>query len=119
MTLSCRMLLHDLDGEAIDRDECLSSAREIASLAKLWIRQMHIDDLKDQHNPKLTNRHKNGLAGPYVLSPWYWTADRLVRGAKLLRMECKEKGAWARKSIASSLTPRRGWGMCRRSKDDH
>ena len=104
MALSCRMLLHDVDGEAIDRDLCLSSAREIAGVVKLWIRQMKIDELKDQRNPKLTNRHKNGLAGPYVINPWYWTADRLVRGAKLLRKERMEKGAWLAKSTASSLT---------------
>jgi hypothetical protein len=104
MTLSCRMLLHDVDGEAIDRDLCLSCAREIAGVVKLWVRQMKIDELKDQRNPKLTNRHKNGLAGAYVLNPWYWTADRLVRGAKLLRKERMEQGPWAHQPTASSLT---------------
>jgi hypothetical protein len=99
MLLSCRMLLHDVDGEAIDRDFSLSSAHQIAGLAKLWIRQMKVDELKDQRNPKLTNRHKNGLAGPYVLNPWYWTADRLIRGAKLLRKERMDKGKWPAMSM--------------------
>jgi hypothetical protein len=98
MTLACRMLLHDLDSDAYDRDVCLSSAREIAGIIKLWIRQMKIDEVKDQRsgvgNGRLTNRGKHGLAGPYVLNLWYWTADRLIRGGRLLRGTGAEKGEY-------------------------
>lgn len=98
MTLACRMLLHDLDSDAYDRDVCLSSAREIAGIIKLWIRQMKIDEVKDQRsgvgNGRLTNRGKHGLAGPYVLNLWYWTADRLIRGGRLLRGAGAEKGEY-------------------------
>jgi hypothetical protein len=83
---------------------CLSSARGIAGVVKLWVRRLKIDALEDQRNPKLTNRNKNGLAGSYVLNPLYWTVDRLVRCSTLLRKERMEKGAWARQSTSSSLT---------------
>jgi hypothetical protein len=104
LALSCRMLLHDVDVGAIDRDIGLSSAREIAAVIKLWIRQMKIDELKDQRNAMLSNRHKNGHAWQYIINLWYWTADLLVRGEKLLRKKGMEKGASDRKSTVSSLT---------------
>jgi hypothetical protein len=112
------MLLHDVDGEAIDRILFLSSARGIAGVVKLWVRQMKIDALEDQRNPKLTNRHKNGLAGAYVLNPLYWTVDRLVRCSTLLRRERMEKGAWARQSTSKFADLCRGGGVRGKRKDD-
>jgi hypothetical protein len=94
MALGCRMLLHEIDGDAHDRDICISSARQIAAVVKLWIRQMKLDEIKytRETNDKLTNRNKNGHGGPYILNPWYWTADRLIRGARVLRKAGMEKG---------------------------
>lgn len=118
MVLSCRMLLHDVDGEAIDRDICLSSAREIAGVIKLWIRQLKSDEPKHPRTAILHDRNKNGLAWQYGINPWYWTADRLMRGAKVLRRDRLDTGAQTHNSTATSPTrtqkPRSAQKMQRR-----
>lgn len=89
--LSTRNWLHDLDDET-ELDVCISGAREIAAIIKLWIRQLQIEELKDTRNVKTTSRTQNGIGGPYVLTPWFWNADRLVKAAKLLRAMGREEG---------------------------
>lgn len=85
------MHLHEPEGDDYDRDACLGAAKEAASIVKLWIRQLKIDELKDArtgsslNSAKQSSRNKNGVAGPYVLVPWFWTANRLIRSAKVLR----------------------------------
>jgi hypothetical protein len=78
------MHLHEPEGDSYDRDACLGAAKEAASIIKLWIRQLKTDESKNV-SPKLTSRNKHGVAGPYVLVPWFWTANRLIRSAKVLR----------------------------------
>lgn len=93
------MHLHEPEGDEYDRDTSLAAAKEAASIIKLWIRQLKTDETnansisKDPRNgngnghvnAKPTSRNKHGVAGPYVLVPWFWTANRLIRSAKVLR----------------------------------
>jgi len=80
-----------LDDET-ERDICIAGAREIAAIIKLWIQQLRIDELKDTRNAKSTSRNQTGLGGPYVLTPWFWNADRLVKGTKVLRALGRDEG---------------------------
>ena len=81
--LTARNLLHNIDVQS-EREICISGAREIAAIIKLWIRQIRIEELKDARNVKYTSRNQNGLGGPYVLTPWFWIAERLIKGNKVL-----------------------------------
>ncbi|EIW65919.1 hypothetical protein M231_02824 [Tremella mesenterica] len=101
LLVSVRLFLHDPEGDDYDRDACLDAARELVTMIKHWIQQLMKAD--QAVNPsctpgsmpetvdgcgatdKLSSRNKNGVGGPYVLTPWFWTAERLVRGAKVLR----------------------------------
>lgn len=82
------MHLHEPEGDAYDRDACLGATKEAASTIKLWIRQLKLDEMRDTRNKsqaRPSSRNKHGVAGPYVLVPWFWTANRLIRCAKVLR----------------------------------
>jgi hypothetical protein len=88
--ISVRMHLHDPEGDEYDRETCLSAAKESASIIKPWIQQLRLDskqNLSRNGAPplKLSSRDRNGVAGPYVLVPWFWTVDRLVRSARVLK----------------------------------
>jgi hypothetical protein len=81
------MHLHDPEGDEYDRETCLSAAKEAASIIKPWIKQLRSDDTKQniRVGPKTSSRDRNGVAGPYVLVPWFWTVDRLIRSARVLK----------------------------------
>ncbi len=89
--LTARNWLHDINDEN-DRDYAIATSREIAAILKLWIRQIRIDELKDTRNVKATSRNQNGIGGPYVLTPWFWTAEKLVKAAKILRSLGRDEG---------------------------
>lgn len=94
---SVRMMLHEPEGDEYDRTTCLDAAREMCSVIKLMLKSFKEDanavsaaaapNGTNTVNDKLngTMRWKHGLGGPYSLTAWYWTADRLIRGAKVLR----------------------------------
>lgn len=81
------MHLHDPEGDEYDRETCFSATKEAASIIKPWIRQLRSDDTKQniRAGPKISSRDRNGVAGPYVLVPWFWTVNRLIRSAKVLK----------------------------------
>lgn len=101
------MHLHEPEGDEFDRDTSLAAAKEAASIIKLWIRQLKTDETNANSisrgprngngtgnghgnghgntTVKPTSRNKHGVAGPYVLVPWFWTANRLIRSAKVMR----------------------------------
>lgn len=83
------MHLHDPEGDEYDRETCLSAAKESASIIKPWIQQLRLDSKQNLSRNgagvKLSSRDRNGVAGPYVLVPWFWTVDRLVRCSRVLK----------------------------------
>jgi hypothetical protein len=83
------MHLHDPEGDEYDRETCLSATKEAASIIKPWIKQLRSDDKLNRGGgvtgPKASSRDRNGVAGPYVLVPWFWTINRLIRGARVLK----------------------------------
>ena len=110
-------LLHNVEDES-DRDISITGAREIAAIIKLWIRQIRIEELKDARNVKYTSRNQNGLGGPYVFTPWFWVAERLIRGNKILRALGRKEGELARRRVCVKKCPRlivirRSSRMCR------
>jgi hypothetical protein len=78
-------------GDAFDRDTCLSETHSAASIIKTWIKHIKADDAKIQDDLAngqamgMSSRNRNGIGGPYVLVPWFWTAERLIKGGKVLR----------------------------------
>lgn len=74
-----------------DRETCLGAAHAAAQIIKIWIRHIKADDNKIQEDLAcgramgMSSRNRNGIAGPYVLVPWFWTADRLIKGVKVLK----------------------------------
>lgn len=105
------MHLHDPEGDEYDREACMSAAREAAAIVKLWIRQLKLDDqnqiqvhTQNGHEGKSrSSRNKNGVAGPYVLVPWFWTANRLIRCARVLRKSGKREAEAADLEVDAGL----------------
>lgn len=82
------MLLHDVEGDEEDRNDCILTAREIAGIIMLWLRELKNDELQEKRNSgngRVQSKSRNGAIGPYVVSTWVWTADRLSKGGKILR----------------------------------
>ena len=68
------MQLHDPDSSA-ELDTAISSAREIAAILRLHL------TMKEER-PSVSHRC---MGGTYNVAPMFWTADRLARGARVLR----------------------------------
>jgi hypothetical protein len=82
------MHLHDPEGDEYDRETCITATKEAASIIKPWIKQLRSDDFKQNRTAggaKKSWRDRNGVAGPYVLVPWFWTVNRLIRSARVLK----------------------------------
>jgi hypothetical protein len=102
--IGVRLQLHEPEGDSFDRETCITAAKEAASLIKVWIRQLKSDESKNalsrnnalaygNTSSKASSRYKHGTAGPYVLVPWFWTANRLIRSARMLRKLGREAEA--------------------------
>ncbi|ORY26130.1 hypothetical protein BCR39DRAFT_470688 [Naematelia encephala] len=87
LLLAAKYMLHDNDTDNHDREIALTQAKELAGIIRLWIKQLKYDELRDTRNVKFNSKAPTacGCAETYVLTPWYWAADWLVRGAKVLR----------------------------------
>jgi hypothetical protein len=83
------MHLHDPEGDEYDRETCLMATTEAASIIKAWIKQHQSDDKSYRRGgaagPNISSRDRVGVAGPYNLVPWFWTINRLIRGARVLK----------------------------------
>ena len=83
------MHLHDPEGDEYDRETCLLATTEAASIIKAWIKQLQSDDESNRQGGiaglKTSSRDRIGVAGPYNLVPWFWTINRLIRVARVLK----------------------------------
>ena len=120
--LCARMLLHSLDADSFDRDSSIQHARDFSTLVKSWAKTLQVDKsdstsgwtddkVADSNSiASVTTRTKNGIGGPYILTGWFWAADRLLRGATILRSLGRHDGeSWMDRVLAAAdaaQTPR-------------
>ena len=80
--LAARNALHNLDGDEADRETCITGAREIAAIIRLWISQIRIDELGQHRNVQTTSTNQHGVAA----------AEWLVKSVKILRSLGRHQG---------------------------
>ena len=126
--ISSRMLLHSLNSDAFDRDSCIQHARDFAQLVKIWVKELQevgdqpqkwsegrFTSANSDNIANVTTRTRNGIGGPYILTGWFWAADRLLKGARVLNAMGRQEGNFERFNYVlhdpwltlNSQTPRR------------
>lgn len=89
--LAAQAYLHNIFGDEYDRESCLAFSRESANIIRIWFQHSRLTE--EQTKGSRSNRNKNGIAAPYALAAWFWTADRLMRGAKVVKALGREDEA--------------------------
>ncbi|KAK8864641.1 hypothetical protein IAR55_001891 [Kwoniella newhampshirensis] len=121
LLLSTRLNLHPLNGDENEREVSLSTIHKAASLIKLWIIKIQVEQeqaaadenllaggLMSAPNVLLTSsRNKNGLSGPYWSIGWERIANLSKQGAEVLmslgRMEEAQQFATDGEEISQAI----------------